>query len=255
MSIFAKIFGNVPATPAAAPVQMQQMQQQLPTPGNIPNNTVQPTATNPTVPADGSGQTQNTPQGLDKFTDVWNIKPEDLPKPPESPFAGVTPEAVQQIAGKTDFSKVITEDMMAKISAGGQEGVAATITALNAVAQQTYAQSATASMKLIETALEKQRVQFESQLPNIIKQQNVTNSLRNQNPIFSHPAAAPMLDMFAKQLQLKNPTADEATIKAQAQEFLLSFADAANPQKANTQTGVDPKTGNKTDWSDFFGDS
>lgn len=254
MSIFAKIFGNVPSAPAA--MQMQQMQQQLPTPGNIPNNTVQPSANNPMVPAEvPSGQTQDTPQGLDKFTDMWNIKPEDLPKPHESPFANVTPEAIQQVAGKTDFSKVITEDMMAKISAGGQEGVAATITALNAVAQQTYAQSAGASMKLIETALAKQREQMMSDLPNIIKQQNVTNNLRTQNPIFSHPAAAPMLDMFAKQLQLKNPTADTATIQAQAQEFLLSFAEAANPQKANTANGTDPKTGNKTDWSDFFGDS
>lgn len=263
MSVLQKIFGSF-NTPVVNTQQGQtqpqnNMQQQAQgTPGNIPPvNNMPASVNNPTVPANNdpvvaSNTNTNTnpaPEGLDKFADMWNIPADQLPKPPESPFAGVTPEAIQTIAGKTDFSKVVTPEMMTAISAGGEQAAAAMITALNAVAQNTYATSAQASMKLIDAALAKQREQFTSELPNLIQQQTVTNSLRTQNPIFKHPAAAPMLDMFAKQLQLKNPTADAATIQAQAQEFLISFANAANPQKqeASSNSAVD-----KTDWSDFF---
>lgn len=254
MNVIHQLFGGMagsnsqqapsPAQGANPTLQMNQPG----TPGNIPqNNTMPANPNNPTVPVE---TTPPAPQGLDKFTDMWNIKPEDMPKAPESPFAAVTPEQVQAIAAKTDFSKVVTPEMMQAISAGGEGAVAAMMQAMNATSQEVYSQGAQASMKLIDTALAKQREQFQAELPNLIKTQNVTNNLRNENPIFSHAATAPILDMFAKQLQLKNPTADAATIQGQAKEFLLSFAEAANPTK-KVNSKADPKLG-KTDWEDFL---
>jgi hypothetical protein len=246
MSILHKLFGNStpqhlsPAQGANPAIQAQVAQQQAqPTPGNIPAvNNMPADANNPTVPA--------APEGLDKYKDMWNVKPEDMPKPPESAFAGVTPEAIQGVAAKTDFSKVVTPEMMQAISAGGEGAVAATLQAMNAMAQDTYAQSAQASIKLIEKALDKQREEFQAALPNMIKQQNVTNNLRSSNPIFNHPAAAPMLETLQKQMQLKNPNADAATIQKQAEEFLVSFATAANPPKQEKQ-----KVNVSEDWESF----
>lgn len=248
MNILHKLFGGQtpqqlsPAQGANPTIQQQvaaQNAQQQPTPGNIPAQNMMPAdANNPTVPA--------TPEGLDKFTDMWNVKPEDMPKAPESAFAGVTPEAIQGVASKTDFSKVVTSEMMQAISAGGEGAVAATLQAMNAMAQGVYAQSAESSIKLIEKALEKQREEFQASLPNMIKQQNVTNNLRSSNPIFNHPAAAPMLETLQKQLQLKNPTADAATIQKQAEEFLVSFATTANPPKQEKQ-----KVSVSEDWENF----
>jgi len=260
MSVISQLFGGVFGNNNQGTQQPQQNQQanQPAVPGNFPQQNQMPAnPTNPTVPLDSSNPTATTqvtqaaPEGLDKFKDMWTIPADQLPKPPESAFAGVTPEALQQVAGKTDFSKVVTPELMSKISAGGEEAAAAMITAINLVAQQTYAQSAGASMKLIETALGKQREQFQAELPNIIKQQTVTESLRNSNPIFNHPAAAPMLDTLQKQIQLKNPTATADQIKRQAEEYLISFAGAANPVKA-TDVNSQSQNGNKTDWSDFF---
>lgn len=250
MSILAKLFGGVTGqapSPAQAANPALQQQQQLPTPGNIPAvNAMPANPANPTVPA--TVEPTKAPEGLDKYSDIWNIKPEDMPKAPESVFAGVTPEQIAAVAAKTDFSKAVTPDMMAAISGGGEGAVAAMMQAMNAVAQQGYATNAQASIKLIETALAKQQETFTAALPDLIKNQNVANNLRTSNPIFKHPAAAPILDMFTKQLQLKNPTASAEQIQTQAQEYLLSLATTANP----TKTVVDPKAPKETDWSDFM---
>lgn len=256
MNVLAKLFGGV--TPQAPTQQsMSPAQKANPAlnpnvnspalPGNIPAQNNNPAdANNPTAPAASVAAT--APEGLDKFSDVWNVKPEDMPQAPVSPFAGVTPEAIAQVAGKTDFSKVVTPEMMTAISAGGEQAAAAMIQALNAVAQTTYAQSAEASIKLIDKALATQREQFQAELPNLIKSQNVHNNLRTSNPIFNHPAAAPILKNFAEQLQLKNPTATSEQIQAQAQEFLLSFAEAATPKTQESQPGSKSQEINWDEW-------
>jgi hypothetical protein len=253
MNVLHKLFGAPspqtlsPAQGANPAIQEQVAAQNAqPTPGNIPAQNAMPaSATNPTVPASSAA-----PEGLDKYKDMWSIPEDQMPKPPESAFAGVTPEAIAAVAAKTDFTKAVTPEMMQAISAGGEGAVAAMIQAMNAVAQKGYSDNAQASIKLIETALEKQRGQFEAALPNLIKQQNVNNNLRSSNPIFNHPAAIPMLETLQKQLQLKNPTADAATIQQQAEEFLISFATTANPPKP--VSAAVSKAAKDSDWDSFM---
>jgi len=254
-----KIFGQFkPAQPAQQAQQTPPAPQVPVQPGNLPAQSQQPaSANNPTAPAATVNATANTPnngdqsqapQGLDAFKDMWSLTDAEKPKAHESAFAGVTPEAIQKVAGNTDFSKVVTPELMAKISAGGEEAAAAMLTALNLVGQQSYATSAEAAMKLAEAAAKKERDNLLADLPNLIKQQTVSNNLRTKNPIFEHPAAAPMLQSLQQQLQLKNPTATPEQIQAKAEEFLVSFASAANPQKPQQQA-----TANKgTDFSDWI---
>lgn len=267
MSIMDKLFGAFQAPQQQQPSQAQQQQAPNPNapalPGNIPavnNNPASPN--NPTAPAAAVAATGNTPnngaaapepQGLDKFTDLWNLTDAQKPQAHESPFANVTPEALQKIAGQTDFSKVVTPEMMTAISAGGEQAAAAMIQAMNAVAQQTYAQSAEASIKLINKAVETNREQLLSELPTLVKQQNVTDNLRTKNPIFNHPAAKPMLETLQQQLQLKNPTATAEQIRSQAEEFLIGFAQSANPQQQQQQQQSGPNKSGKgqMDWSDW----
>lgn len=259
MSLMQKLFGIAPAQQ-----QQQQQPQQTPAqapapvnPGNLPAQQQMPAAANnPTVPAATVNATANTPNNgdqtqaptLDTFKDMWNLTDAQKPKTPDSPFAGVTPEAIQKVAGNTDFSKVVTPELLAKISAGGDEAAAAMMTAMNQVAQQTYAQSAQAAIKLTETAATSQREQIMAQLPDLIKQHTVANNLRTKNPIFDHPAAKPMLDSIATQLQLKNPTATADQIQQQAEQFLIGFANAANPQKPQTQQTIAHKGSDFSDW-------
>jgi hypothetical protein len=246
-SAMQKIFGMAPA---AAPVQQPQNQNTPTPPGNIPTQNTNPAlANNPTVPADSMVEIKSEPKGLDAFADMWNIKPEDAPKPPESAFSGITPEAIRKVTGNTDFSKVITPDLLAAISKGGDEGVAATLQAINLAAQESTATSAENTMKLVDAALSKQREQFQTMLPGLIKNQNVSDNLRSKNPIFNHPAAKPMLEIFQTQLALKNPTASAAELQQKAEEFLVSFAQTANPAKPSK---AEVAKSNETDWSEFF---
>lgn len=260
MSIMAKLFGGLGIQQPAAPAPAANPNAPA-LPGNIPAANNNPAAPgNPTAPAATVAATGNTPnngaatpapEGLDKFAELWNIKPEDQPKAPDSPFKGVTPEAIKQVAGNTDFSKVVTPEMMAAISAGGESAVAATLQAMNAMAQENYAQSAQASMRLIEKALETQRTQFQAELPNLVKQQTVAQTLRSSNPIFNHPAAAPMLSGLQQQLQLKNPTATPEQIQAQAQEYLASFATAFAPQPQQQQQATGGAKSISSDFSEW----
>lgn len=258
----AKIFGamgfgnnnqQAPQTP------QQQVQNQPAIPGNIPQqNNMPASANNPTVPASSVENMQTPaekkPVGLDQYNDMWTPPKEgEGPKVHESPFAKVTQEGVKSHAASKDFSSVVTPDMLAKISAGGDEAVAAMLQAMNSVGQASYAESTTATMSLIDTALAKQREQFVEAIPGMLKQQNLSDTLRTTNPIFNHPAATPLLEMFQKQIAVKFPNATVAEQVKMAQDFVIDFANAANPPKQTDSQKKEAEL-NKTDWSDFFGE-
>lgn len=248
MSIMEKLFGTrpaavpQPANPVMAPVQ----------PGNIPATNAAPAhADNPTVPADSvKSDTPNPLAGLDQFKDMWApVDPANAPKPPEAMFAGVTQEGLQTAAKKNDFSKVVTPEMMQAIAGGGDQAVAATLQAMQAMSQKSFADSAFATTKIVEQALAKQQTQFEAMIPGLVKNQTVSDNLRNANPIFNHPAAAPILDMFKNQVLQKYPNATAAEQQEMAMKYITNFAEAATPPKP--QSAAQKAAGAEMDWSIF----
>lgn len=259
----AKIFGalgfgnNNAQAPQAPQAQINQNQQAVP--GNIPQqNSMPASTTNPTVPAssvESMTPAEKKPEGLDQYKDLWAPHKEgEGPKQHKSTFADVTPEALKTHASSKDFSKVITPEMMAKISAGGEEAAAAMMQAMNSVSQAAYAESNASAMSLIDAALAKQREQFVESIPGMLKQQNLSENLRNSNPIFDHPASKPIVEMFQAQIALKYPNATVAEQTKMAQDFMIDFAKAANPEKPSAAQ-VKQSEKNKTDWSDFFGEA
>lgn len=250
-------FGNGAVQAPQSPGQQIAAQGQPAIPGNIPTqNNMPASATNPTVPAASVETMQKTeqekPKGLDQYTDMWApAKDGEGPKQYSSAFEKVTPESLQTHAATKDFSKVITPEMMTKISAGGEEAAAAMMQAMNTVSQAAYAESTASTMSLIDAALAKQREQFTEALPGMLKQQNLSENLRNTNPIFNHPAAAPMLEIFKNQIALKYPNATVAEQAKMANDYLIDFSNAANPPKPSESEKKKAEE-NKTDWSDFF---
>ena len=241
MSIMEKIFGS-------AKQQPQVQQQQPGTPGNIPAVNNNPAmASNPTVPA-ASMEVSNISQSpLDQFKDVWQTDPNAVA--PEAMFAGVTQQSLQTSAKKNDFTKVVTPELMSAIAAGGEGAIQATLQAMNAMTQKGFGDSAFATTKIIEQALEKQQAKFEAMLPNLIKSHNVGESLQASNPIFSHPASAPVLEMFKTQAIQKYPNASAAEIQKMASDYLVAFASVGNPVKPTASQARELK--NATDWSTF----
>lgn len=243
MSIMDKIFG---AKPVAAPTPAPQVQQQ---PGNMPESNLNPAlSSNPTVPAASMTDPATPVNPLDTFKDMFAVDPNAKPVVKE-PLFNVDPAKLQAAAKGNDFTKVITPEMMQAIAAGGDGAVAATLSAMNAMAQKSFGDSAMATTKIVEQALEKQQKAFEKMMPSLIKNQNLSDNLRNSNPIFSHPAAAPILDMFKNQVAQKFPNATAAEQQEMAQNYVKAFAEAANPA---APTPAQKAAANETDWGSFL---
>ena len=241
MSIMSNIFGfggnsaPAPAPQAGTPV----------TPGNIPDTTQQANPANPTVPA-VAATTPDTP--LQEFATLWESDPKQ--QGPASLFGNVDPKKLMDAAQKTDFAKAIPKETMAKIQAGGQDGMEAFAAAMNTVSQTVYANSAMATTKIVEQALARQQASFEEKLPGIIKQHQMSDNLRSENPALSNPAVQPFIKVMEQQLAVKHPGATASELTALAKQYVEGIGTLFSP--AAKQTPAEVAKAGETDWSKFL---
>lgn len=246
MSIFDKLFGSVPATPApaaAAPAQPQ--------PGNMNPAATVPDPANPTVPAGTVDASKKEPASpLDQFNDLW--QPNAADPNANQPLINVDPKQLADAARKTDFSKMVTPEQLAAISQGGEAAGAAFMQALNSVAQGVYAQSAFATTKIVEQAVNKARDQFQADIPAHVKKLQVSDNLRQDNPVYNHPAAAPILGALEAQMTMKFPNASATEITSLAKQYLENFAGMVNAPAEAAKAAAAKKDSKDTDWSTFL---
>ena len=225
--------GNIP--PAAASTGAT-------TPGAAPNGQIPPT--DPNAPADPA-------TAFAQFDKLWENAPTDPNAPPSGVFGNVDPKKFMEAAGKIDFSRVVTPEQLQSISAGGEAAQAAFAAALNSVAQGVYAQSAFATTKIVEQALNKSKETFLSELPTHIKKQTVTDSLRAENPIFSNPAVQPIISALEAQMTVKYPNATAPEITQMAKQYVEALGSSFAPKPKALDGGPKNKKG-ETDWSSFL---
>lgn len=244
---------------------------QLQPPG--PGGSVAPspgTAANGVTP--GSQQPQQDPNAqnpnqqkapespLKQFEGLWEPNKDASGNPiqtpaPQSPVTPLDPAKLQEAVKGLDFTKVVSPDVMQKISAGGQEATGAFASAMNSVAQAVFSQSAIATNKIVENALEKQAEQFSKRLPELVRQHAVTENLRQENPIFANPAVGPIIEGLKSQLATKFPNATSAELTAQAKSYLeaigTSFAPAVKGDSGSS-AGTKKKAAESMDWAAFL---
>jgi hypothetical protein len=256
MSMFSNMLGGQPAPAGAAPAGNTAPAN---TPGSIPATAPNTGATAPgTAPngvnpgnADGNPKPDATP--LDQFTDLWKNEPVD-PNAPNSNsiFGDIDPKKFMEAAGKIDFTKVVTPEQLQKITAGGEDAMASFAQALNAVAQSTYAQSAFASTKIVEQALQKAQAKLMADLPSHIKKQTVSDSLRSENPVFANPAVQPIISALESQLTVKFPNASAPEITQMARQYVEALGTSFAPKPQAPESTGRPGTKEETDWSTFL---
>jgi len=249
MSIFDTLFGGAkPAeatpTPAAATATTAQ-------PGNLSQTATQASPTNPIVPAVASTENK-TESPMDQFSELWQPNATDTTA--NQPLINIDPKQLADAARKTDFSKLVSPELMTRVQAGGEDGATAMVQMLNQVGQGIYAQSAFATSKLVEQAVAKAREQFNADIPAHVKKLQVSDTLRQDNPIFNHPATSPILGAVESQLTVKYPNASASEITKMAKQYLEGFATAVNaPAAAAAQAEADKqKSSTETDWSKFL---
>ena len=249
MSLFSTLFGPAPDTskPQATPPVNPPPGATLPNgsnPTNLGTQVTSQTAPNGVVPE----KKEESP--LDKFNDIWKNAP--VAPGNESVFGEIDPQKLMEAAGKVDFKQVISQDALAKIAAGGQEGVTAFADSLNKVAQTVFGQNAVATTKIVEQALAKQRESFQTQLPGLIRKHGISDSLRTENPLLSNPAVAPIVEALQTQFAAKNPLATEAEIKASVVEYMSGLGAVFAPKAQESGNTGGPKAAKQTDWSLFL---
>lgn len=252
MSVMSRIFGGSP-NPAPAPVQQPAQPVQQPNNPAVAGNGNSSNV--PVVPGvDPNITTPNQPASpLDGFKELWNTSPEVQKKLQEQnrvPLSDINPQQIIDSAKKIDFSKMISGDQLQAISKGGDEAVKAFAAAMNNVAQGVFAQSAATSQKFVMDALQQQQQQFNSRLPELIKQYQVSENLRGENPIFSNPAVQPIIKALEFQLTQQYPNSTAADITAKAKEYVKGLGSAFADKPA--QTPQEKQAAQDTDWSSFL---
>lgn len=245
MAGFANVMQNIFGV---APTRQQAPNAQK-TPGNFPANpelSVDPA--NPTLPNGGNNEQVEKPP-MAEFAKLFENDPNAKPAGPVKVLGTIDKKTIMEAAKTNDFKNVVTPEMQAAILKGGPEAANAFVEALNAVGQKSFGDSSYATTQLIEKALETQRVEFQKQLPNLIKGQTRNDTLKGNSALFNNPAVAPMIDMISAKVAEKHPNASASEQAQMVNEYVTQFANAANPEK-KPAPGTDAK-GNKTDWSDW----
>lgn len=228
MSIFG---GAKSAEPAAAPASAPV------TPGNLP----------PAAPAASEPTTAEPKSPFAEFETLWQNDP-NAATPGTGNIFNVDPAKLQEAASKVDFSKVVTPEMMQGIQAGGEEATQAFLQAMNKMSQQVYAQSAAASIAMVEQATKKAKEQFTADIPNLLKKQQVNANLRDENPVLSDPAVAPLIQALESQLVVKFPNATPTELKDMAKNYIAGLGSVFNKaEPVKTESGPED-----IDWEALF---
>lgn len=248
-SIMQSLFGTTPAVAAPTPPAN-------PGPGNTQNNTGPAPGTASSPQTDNNGvvpKTEEAKAPLSDFKEIWQNDPKATPpETVEALFANFDPAKVQESAGKVDFSKSITPDVLAKVSKGGEEGTAAFLQALNTVAQSVYGNAAIASVEMMKKALSGAQNVYDKRLTSEVKKIATRDSVLAEDPRLNNSALQPVVEALQSQFILKNPNATPSEIKQQITNYFDEVGIMFAPKP------VEPKGGSKNvrkeeDWSVFLG--
>lgn len=228
--------GPAPAArpaPAAPPQQTQQIPTQNPQKQEPPK---------PTSP-------------LDEYTKLWETATTADGKPvPQTgdplaqPLFNFDATKVQESANQMDFTSSINPETITKALSGD---AAAFAEALNQGIRAAVVGMTLSNGQLINNAVVSNNQRITQALPNHMKQQQLLDVSPDDNPVFSHPAAQPLVQSLKKMALAKDPNAKVADINKQIAGFLSGFATAvteSDPARVQQQQAV---TKGETDWTLF----
>jgi hypothetical protein len=228
-NFFERIFGS--GSPGAAPAPA-------------------PTAVQQPAAAPPSQETKTEEDPFAKFKDLWNVDPNKVNQQNAPIFGDIDPAKLHEAAGKVNFAAGLDNETLQKIRAGGDEGVAAMMAAMNQMSQRSYVQASMAAAKMAETAAQKMEERLAARIPDLVKRSTVSSTLRTDNPLFSRPEVAPIIGALEFQLTSQYPNATPAEISGMAKEYLTGLAKVVSPAPKTDAT--DDKSGKDSfDWDSF----
>lgn len=238
-SISSLFGGGAPkqnATPAAPTTATPVPANSQVSPGNLP-------AAPGNLPAPEDAKAVHSP--LDQFKTLW--EPVENKGSIDTTSPALDPAKLQELVSKADFSSTISRENLAKIAQGGEEAQKAFTDSMNSVAQQVMVQALLATNKMTEQAVSKVNSAWESKLPEMLKKQTLSETLRDANPVYSNPAVKPVIDAVQSQLAAKYPNASTTELREMSNNFIKVMSEAFNPATVDTS-----KAKESVDWEKFL---
>lgn len=226
---------------------------------------VDPSIANPTVPGAGtpgsdgkvaaipaSGEGEKSP--LEGFAKLWQKEDTDQKPLQLTPTFTVDPAKLRETAKGVDFVKAVSPAALEAAKNGDSSLL------VNEAVQLGYAKSAEATAAIVQKALQDQATMFrDTILPEALRRNQVTNTLRSDNALLNNPAAQPVITMLEQQMAVKYPNATAAEVSSKAKDYLSEFAmemmkstgkvvSDKPAEGANNPLGREPE-----DWTKFFG--
>lgn len=208
-------------------------------------------ANNTTIPPGAGEPAAKTP--LADFADIWKTDPNAKPVN-TNVLPNLDVKKIQEAAAKLNFTNNIPAELTARVKAGGEDGMAAMMEAVNIAAQNGFTVSTQAATRLIEEGAKAQQKTVAQLVAEEIKKQSVNNALQQENPLLSNPAVAPLVETTRNQFLVKYPNATDAQVKEHITNYLNGLRDVLlEPQKQAEQKTASNARGNVagTDFSNW----
>ena len=204
----------------------------------------------------GTQQAVAAPQGtgspLDNYLAIWQTAPNDQQK--VDPFqADVVPmgaEQMQLLQNKVSGVNFLASVPAETISAALGGDVQAFSSVLNTAVQQALLQSVRVNGTMLNSSMRNRTQEILAAMPTHVQQALNVNQIRQDNPVFNHPAARQLLGALEQNLSTQHPGISPTEASQVAQRFLQDFAAevAGKPTAANTAS----QAPGSIDWSKQF---
>jgi len=243
MGLFSPAGGAImtPATPVGQPPSS--------TSGIVPTGQDTP----PPLPTDPQ-QLQQAGKGdqspMAEFAKLWDTPVVDPKAPPivtASDLVRVDPAKLAAIAKQLDFTKGLDPALLAK----AQEGDAAAFMAvMNHTTQASFMQAVHAMGTVASNALTKQREELLADMPSQIRAATLSNSLAAESPLFTNPAAKPVVESIQAAILAKFPEASAQELQQHTLKYFQEMAKLVQPKPVATKSSAAGKE--LQDWGGFF---
>ena len=240
MSFLSSLFNPATGTPAngGAPV--------APTQGA-------PAAATPAVPATPAAPAAPV-SPLDQFTSMWQtpLNADGKPQAPAvnqlaQPIFNFDPAAVTASAAKMDFMSGIAPETIQKALSGDPAAFADSI---NQAVRQAVVGMTMSQGQLINQAVVANNDRVTAAIPNQIKQAQLREV--DTDPVFSHPAAQPLVASLKQMAFARDPNASPAEINTMISNYLKGFATAVTENSPEAQKTKAATVAGEQDWSSFL---
>ena len=189
---------------------------------------------------------------LESFKDIWQSDTAETEQDDAdlSSLFSIDPEKINSTVSNIDFTKSLDPQVLESIAAGGEDAQKAFVASLNSVARDVFSQSMLANGMLVKQALTKAQDKIDARTSRNYNRLKASEAITSSNPLFKDPAVAPMVSAIQEQLHKKYPEADSESIKQQAEDYLLKFADVI--RGPSDRARQEESTAKETDFSNFL---